>query len=176
MRLLIILSLFFNSCNTLECEKLELTQEEAKWYNNFVDGEVKVYKSDLGNIDTLVCSIVKDGYLDCNRLERSEYQQRKIEIDFYFTGNKGDKHNKDITLMISKYYKDKSANICFYTFSRWWCGQMNEIKGSQFNSEVYKVKNYSSSPTKIKTFKWVDSLGVTNYVLETGEKFKLTTD
>jgi hypothetical protein len=176
VKLLIILSLLFCSCNILECEKLELTQKETKWYNNFVDGELKVYESDIGNNDTLVCAIKKDGYLDCNRLERSEYKQREIYINFYFVGNKGDKYNKDITLMIDKYYKDKSASICFYTFSQWWCGHIKEVKGGHFNSEDYNVKNKSSSQTKIKSFIWVGSLGLTSYVLQAGEEYKLVTD
>lgn len=171
---LLIASLYVMcSCQTLFCEKTELTKSEARWYKHIKDSSVYIYKSDQGSIDTLICDIQRNGYTKCAPFETSNYEQRYIYINFFLSGNKGLKYKDDVTIKIQKEDKKKSADICFYVFDELWCGNFSDIGTVKFNSQNFRMKFTEPSAKKLKSFIWVDTLGLQSYTLASGERYQL---
>lgn len=65
--LFLTMILILNSC-TCKCIKTYLTKEEKEWFSVYKKGQLIIFKSDLGNLDTIVVNDKYEtfGNKDCN--------------------------------------------------------------------------------------------------------------
>jgi len=79
---LFILLIVTFSCN-YGCIQTHLTNEERKWFSVYEKGDRIIFKSNLGNLDTLIVTNVTNDFTnkDCNRMV-GKFQQEFISVKF----------------------------------------------------------------------------------------------
>lgn len=73
--------MLLNSCN---CVETHLTKEEREWFSAYKQGQVITFKSNRGNIDTIIVTkkLERFGNKDCNWGEIGTIQNNMIDIEF----------------------------------------------------------------------------------------------
>ena len=109
-----LLLLFLNSC-TCKCIKTHLTNEEREWFNAYRKGQQIIFKSNLGNIDTLSVSNKYEafGNKDCNCYEVGNIQNNVMNIDLQSKIC----HNDSYCAGGISIIKEKMDEKCFPSFS-----------------------------------------------------------
>jgi hypothetical protein len=78
--ILILLLLILYSCN---CYQTHLTNEDKTWTAGYQKGQIMIFKSNLGNLDTIQVKERIEDFTnpDCNRLEIGSQQRQYISIE-----------------------------------------------------------------------------------------------
>lgn len=173
------------SCN---CVETHLTDEERIWFKAYEKGQIIVFKSNLGNIDTLVVTNKTEifGNKECNWYEIGTIQNNIINIDLkskicrnepYCTGGisiSKDKQDEKsfpsfsfLGLMYSKIYQTEEPI-------------MKSVKLTS-NNKTYpyalyfedKVNANNFGNNYLKSFYWDKKEGLIRYESHEGEIFEL---
>ncbi|MFH6935160.1 hypothetical protein [Flavobacterium sp. FlaQc-30] len=112
---IILFSIVINSCG--KCVETNLTKEERAWFSVYEKGQTIVFKSNLGNIDSLLVTDKMEtfGNKDCNWFEIGTIQNNMLNINLRSKVCK----NKDFCeaiIMISKDQPNQEALPFFRIF------------------------------------------------------------
>ena len=182
---LILLAIVLNSCT---CVETHLTEDEKSWFSAYDKGQVIIFKSNLGNLDTIVVTekLETHNNKNCNWFEIGTIQP---EIMFITLKSKICHNNSycEGQIFISK---GKESEKCYPGFSFFGLLQKNEPKYLVSNlekiklivsdvtySQVYHFENGvnangygTNSP---KSFYWDKRAGLIKYETHDGEVFEL---
>ncbi len=183
--LLILCAIIFNSCN---CVETQLTDDEKEWFSAYDKGQIIIFKSNLGSIDTIEVSekLQTHNNKNCNWLEIGRIQPEIMFITLTSKNCQNDPYCEG-QMFISK---SKESEKCYPGFSFFGLLQKNELKYSLPNLEKIKLimsnKTYSqvyhfengvnangfgiNSP---KSFYWDKKEGLIKYETKDGEIFEL---
>jgi hypothetical protein len=181
--ILIFIALMLNSCT---CKQVNLTENEKQWLDPYEKGDLLVFKSNLGNIDTIVVTKKVNFYTNenCEWFTIGDTQNQGINIDL-----KPKKcHNKsycegEISIIKSTVEKDTAPffRIFGLEFSK---NTSHLIKreiilstnGKVYNSaylfqEGLNADNYGNN--YMKSFIWDKKDGLIRYESADGEIFEI---
>ncbi|MBL7817307.1 MAG: hypothetical protein JNL70_20035 [Saprospiraceae bacterium] len=96
--LIIFITIILSSC---ECRKRELSNLDKQWVEPYTLGQCIIFKSSLNNFDTFKVAAIREFYTDCNRIEKSEFQNNIISIEL-IPNNCPDKNYCRVSLEIQK--------------------------------------------------------------------------
>jgi hypothetical protein len=181
----ILLFVFVCSCN---CVETNLTKEEREWFSTYEKGQMIVFKSNLGKLDTIVVTekIETHNNKNCNWFEIGPTQPNIMFITLKHKVCHNDPYCEG-KIFISK---DKENEKCYPGFSFFGLLQKNELKylvpklekiklisRNKVYSQVYcfedgvNANGYGiNSP---KSFCWDKKEGVIRYETHDGEVFEL---
>jgi hypothetical protein len=181
---LILFAIVLNSCT---CVETHLTKEEKEWFSAYKKGQTIIFKSNLGNLDSIVIKKIEiHGNKDCNWIEIGTTQNHIMSIDF----KPKVCHNEsycDGGISISKANEDKKAFPSFSLFGLFYSKSYNKEKLKKLNIklittnkiyyQVYYFENGvnangfgTNSP---KSFYWDKKDGLIKYETKDGEVFEL---
>lgn len=183
--LFILFTIFLNSCN---CVETKLTDDEKEWFSAYDKGQIIIFKSNLGNLDTIEVSekLETHNNKNCNWIEIGTTQP---EIMFITLKPKICRNNSycEGQIFISKV---KESEKCYPGFSLFGLLQKNGLKylipklekikliaTNKTYSQVYHFENGvnangygTNSP---KSFYWDKKDGLIKYETKEGEVFEL---
>lgn len=176
---------FLSSCN---CTETNLTKEEREWFSVYDKGQTIIFKSNLGNLDTLLVSekIETHNNKDCNYFGIGSMQPNVMFIRI----KSKICHNESYCggeIFISK---DKVDEKCFPSFTLFGLNQEGQLSkvvsklesnGLDTIKKIYNhvynfedginAKSYGSN--YLKSFYWDKKEGLVRYDLVNGEIFEL---
>lgn len=183
--LLIALQIILNSCN---CVETQLTKEEKEWFSVYKKGQAIIFKSNYGNLDTIVVTEKSEfhGNKDCNWLEVGTIQNHMMHMVFKSKDcrNKSDCEGR---IEISKDKMDEKSFPFFRIFGLEYApaSQKNTLKQRSikltttnkiFSASYYfedKVNANSYGSNYLKSFYWDKNAGLIRYEKNDGEIFEL---
>ena len=185
--LLILLAIILNSCT---CVETHLTNEEKEWFSAYKKGETIIFKSNLGNLDTI--SIIKKiethGNKECNWLEIGTIQNHIMRIVFKPKVCRNESYCEGV-IGISKDEIDEESLPFFRIFGLEYDPnlQKNKLKLKEENIKLITTnENYPSAyyfengvnangygTNSPKSFYWDKKDGLIKYETKDGEVFEL---
>jgi hypothetical protein len=183
--LLILLSIVLYSCN---CVETHLTKDEKAWFSAYEKGQTIIFKSNLGNLDTIEITkkLETHGNKNCNWLEIGTIQNHIISTTFKAKVCRNESYC-DGGISISKYDVDEKAFPSFSLFGLFFSKSYNkqELKTdsvklnttNKIYSQVYHFENgvnaNGSGVNPPKSFYWDKKEGLIKYETKDGEIFEL---
>lgn len=183
---LISFVLFFNSCG--KCIETNLTSEEKEWFSVYEKGQTIIFKSNEGNLDTIVVSEKNEGHgnENCNYYGIGPIQPHIMNIILKFKNCKKEL-SCNAGISVSKDKVDKKCFPGFYAFGLY---QEGNLKNEDSKLENFKIaatgKSYNNvyqfedginaknvSLIFIKSFYWDKKEGLIRYDTSEGEVFEL---
>jgi hypothetical protein len=182
---LILFAIVLNSCT---CVETHLIEDEKSWFSAYDKGQLIVFKSNLGNLDTIVVAEKQETHnnKNCNWFEIGTIQP---EIMFITLKSKICRNNSycEGQIFISK---GKESEKCFPGFSLFGLLQKNGLKYRIPKQENIKLivtnKTYSQvyhfedgvnangyGTNSPKSFYWDKKDGLIKYEAKDGEVFEL---
>jgi hypothetical protein len=186
--LLILFTIILSSCNFCNCVETHLTEDEKSWFSAYEKGQKIIFKSNLGNLDTIEITkkVETYGNKDCNWFEIGRIQNNIMSIEFkpkvchnesYCDGGmyigKDDINKKAFPTFILfgltqknglKYLVPKQENIKLITTSKTYSQVYHFEKG-------VNAKSFGTNPPK--SFYWDKKDGLIKYETKDGEVFEL---
>ena len=182
--LLFVLIIIICACNN-GCIKTHLSNDEREWFSVYEKGDKIIFKSNLGNFDTLVITSVTNDFtnLDCNRMGVGKFQQEFINVRF---------QPKSWDTMIQynggeiAIYKNDPDQYVYPSFKIFGLEYDDVVQKHNFISEKIKLtsnnKSYSVYSFKeeinatnygkyLTSYYWNMDDGLIRYVLKKGEIF-----
>ena len=175
------------SCSC-KCIKTNLTKDEKQWFSVYKKGQKIIFKSNLGNLDTLSVTDKYESYgnKDCNCNEVGTIQNNMMNIDLQSKIC----HNNSYCISGISISKDQIDQKCFPSFNIFglYFSQIHKetlpteqwliLKTSGKKcSHVYifedgiNAKNYGNN--YLKSFYWDKKEGLIRYDTSEGEVFEL---
>ncbi len=183
---LLAIIIILNSCG--KCVETNLTKEEKVWFSIYEKGQTVIFKSNQGNLDTLIVSekIDDHGNKNCNYYGIGSIQPNIMYIILKLKNCKNES-NCDVGISVSKDQVDKKCFPGFYAFGLY---QNGVLKNEDSKLQNFKIaatdKIYNNvyqfedginaknvSLTIIKSFYWDKKEGLIRYDTSEGEIFEL---
>ena len=181
-----IFLLFLNSCG--KCVETNLTDEEKKWFSVYEKGQSMIFKSNLGNMDTIVAveKVKQHNNSDCNYYGIGPMQPEIMFITLKLKNcNNGSYCEGGI--FISKDEADKIFNPSFRLFglsySQAYVNSLSKetwlvlktTKGKYTKVHVFEdgINAKSFGRGYLKSFYWDKNEGLIRYDTNEGEIFEL---
>lgn len=160
MKKIIILSslflVFLTSCN---CTETHLTQEEREWFSVYNKGQTIIFKSNLGNLDTLVVTEKNEtfGNKECNWIEIGTIQNNMLNLLLKPKKCKNEA-NCEVIIAISKDKIDEKALPFFRLFDL-------EYTPASVNNELLtkSIKLLVTGKSYVKVYSFEDGVNAKGY-------------
>lgn len=171
-------SFLFTSC--CRCKKLFLTNDEANWVSSFKLGEIQLYQSDLGHIDTLIVTEIRRFHNDCNCVEVSSYQAEFFDAEFIFKSASPNRNNGKCLIVAEKSDTGRwnpSISVLHLSYpatndSLIPLFVLRKDVDTAFSFEGGRNAITSANQTRlIRNFIWSKNKGLIGYITIDGERF-----
>lgn len=187
LQVLFIFTIVFTSCNN-NCIQTHLTNDERDWFLRYRKGDVIIFKSNLGNLDSLKVVSKTEGFTnpDCNRIGVGKYQQEFIKIEFEPNVYKNIDIYNVAEISIYKDYPDKIDFPFFRIFGLEYADIIEnhnlireKITLSTTNKTYFvysfkeNVNTTNAGNEYLKSFQWDKKEGLIRYEANNGEIFEL---
>lgn len=178
--------IILNSCN---CVETNLSKEEKEWFSAYNKGQTIIFKSNLGNLDTIIVTekLEFHGNKDCNWIEIGTIQNHMMNIDFKPKVCHNEEPYCEGGISISKDGVDEKCFPSFSLFGLYFSKLYNKnlpktesIKLTT-NNKTYslayhfedKVNANGFGKNCIESFYWDKKEGLIKYEAKDGEIFEL---
>ncbi|GEP51562.1 hypothetical protein FNO01nite_22340 [Flavobacterium noncentrifugens] len=179
--ILFLLAIITYSCG---CVQTSLTEGELQWVSSYKKGEQIVFKSDRGNVDTLVVIDKIESFTnpDCNRFGVGKTQQNFVTVKLKPKACKKRSYC-DILIDIRKEKEDEEAYLFLRVYGLEYAfghgaenDTLNLQKEKKFGSVYYfqegiNCKGYGLNHPK--SFRYNKNNGLISYEKKDGELFEL---
>jgi hypothetical protein len=179
-----LLLVLMGSCN---CVETHLSKEEREWFSAYEKGQTIIFKSNRGNLDTIVVveKVETYGNKECNWFEIGTIQNNMIDIVFK-SKNCRNESDCEGNISISKDKPNEKRLPFFRIFGLEYAPatQNNELRtenikltnGKAYESAYYfedQINADSYGGNYLKSFYWDKKDGLIRYDLIDGEIFEL---
>ncbi|OXB10872.1 hypothetical protein B0A81_02600 [Flavobacterium plurextorum] len=177
---------FLNSCG--KCIETHLTDEERIWFKAYEKGQIIVFKSNLGNLDTLLVHEKNEGHgnENCNYYGIGPIQPHIMNITLKRKNCKNES-NCNAGISISKNKENEKCFPGFYAFGLYQDGNLKDESSKVTNfklstvktiyNEVYHFEDGLNAKNVtlvfLKSFYWDKKGGLIRYDTNEGEIFEL---
>lgn len=183
--LIILFIVLLNSCN---CVETHLTKEEKEWFLVYKKGQNIIFKSNLGNLDTIIVGEKKElhGNKDCNYFGIGSIQNHIMDIRLKYKICRNESYCEG-GISISKDLVDEKCfpgfSVLGLTYSDVY--QKNEPKREKIKlttvNKIFKSAYYFEDGVNadnfgnnyLKSFYWDKKEGLIRYESHDGEVFEL---
>lgn len=171
-----------------KCIETNLTTAEREWFSVYNKNDSIIFRSNLGNLDTLVVSEITEGHgnENCNYYGIGTIQPHIMNIILKVKNCKSES-NCDVGISISKYEVDEKCYPGFYAFGLYQNGELKneESKIENFklstNDQIYNnvyhfeegINARNVTIVFLKSFDWDKKEGLIRYDKSDGEVFEL---
>ena len=182
LTVIVILTASFRGC---ECKKRELDAIDKEWVKAYSMGQLIVFKSNFNDYDTFTVNSIRDFYPECNRIERSDFQNQTISIELLHARcSLSNKLNCKVELEITKEDEREAAVPFLRVFDLGY--SPSEFKKYSkvlpvtlsttkklYSSSLIFLQNELSEGEYIKEFYWDKKDGLIRYTTSKNEVFEL---
>jgi hypothetical protein len=185
---ILVIMILFVICSCGKCIETNLTNAEKEWFSVYEKGQIMVFKSNLGNLDTLVVSEKTEGHgnENCNYYGIGQVQPHIMNIILKIKNCKNES-NCEAGMSISKDQIDEKCFPSFYAFGLY---QNGELKNEDSKLESFKLSTSNKIYNNVfhfeedmnarnvtivflKSFDWDKKEGLIRYDKSDGEVFEL---